>query len=206
MNKGEKHTIQFGFSQLERDSSDLFFANYPFRGKKDDYEVYGEKFGVKSINQVVFRFEQVYKWYLRDISDIEELFENFENQYRKFFKEETSVFSPLWIFINGRLWEFEFDSFISPMNFSLISEFNESYLINRNGENLSLSEHLIDLFRDDFKLFFILEDGESLESGDFEQEEIYPDLFFELKNKEYLNDQGFYNEIYQEIINQIFFE
>lgn len=206
MNKGEKHTIQFGFSQLERDSSDLFFANYPFRGKKDDYEVYGEKFGVKSINQVVFRFEQVYKWYLRDITDVEELFATFEYEYRAFFKEETSGFSPIYLYSLGKIWGFEYDIFISPFDFSFISEVEENYLINKNGEYLVLSKHLIDLFQDDYKLFFILEDGEPLESGDFDQEEIYPDLFFELKNKEYLNDQGFYQELYQEIINQIFFE
>lgn len=221
----DKNVSNISCSLRSKLTEDIFYGIFPFPEKVDDVEWFGDKFGVKDFRDVLFYFENNYWWYFEknykrylehrlddnlynypffDIWGIENIFHDFEFSYKKFFKEETSGYNPVWIFRSGELYEFEFDPFISPLNFSYISEFSESFLVNREGDCLFLSEYLLSLFNQEINLFVIVEDDNDFEN--LGEEEIYPDLFFELKNREFLNDQGFYREIYLGAITELFFE
>ena len=194
-------------SLINRDTSDLFFNILPFRGPEKGINNFKYWFKTVSPSDVRLHFEDFFHWNLKDHKeDFERFIEEFEEEYQKYFGYEVTSFSPPFIFTLGKIYSNEHNLSISTSAFGYINEFEESFFINRNGDIVYLTEQILDIHRDEFKLFFLFNEDEidQIECWEDDCEEVYPDLVIELRNKEYLNDQGFYRELYLEMIEQIF--
>lgn len=204
MRKFKNHYLDEGFSRLEEDIPLLFSAAFPFYENKMSGYFYNNRFKEKFFTSTLEHFEFIMDCLQGFHDNTEYLFEEFEKEYRRYFGDETTSFSPPIIYMFGKISYLPDNYCISSLNFNFISDFEEILLIDKYGHQISLSDQILNIYRNDFKLFFSVDNEEKFNPLELDSEEIYPDIHFELTNKEYLNDQGFYKELYNEMINQIF--
>ncbi|MBN3519320.1 hypothetical protein JYB62_04840 [Algoriphagus lutimaris] len=177
-------------SNILWDYTDLYFS--PIIGERWDY-------------YDVYDFNNSFSFYFKFDFEDDFILEKFEEVYREKFKLEIFHFPEPWLTIPYLRFYHPFIN-ITSISFQYIHPIHDIYVINRHGENLRISDYLILLFQEDIKLYFEIEENEKIsdEIAIEYLEEVYPDLFFELSNRHMLNEHGYYAEIYNEIINQIF--